>query len=344
MTRRNFTKEMFGGTIAALAPVFFYKNNNKISPSKTVIKPPRLREGDTVGLVAPAGLITEARLERAVANLQSLGFKPKIGQHVLDKNGYLAGTEQNRVADLHAMYADSDVKGIWCLRGGYGVTRLLHLLDYKLIRKNPKPLVGYSDITALHQAIFVKTGIVGFHGQIASAEWSDYTLQHLRAVLMNPTDEYTIPMMPEAESGFETATISDGVAQGRLMGGNLCLVAALTGTDYEWWLRNSLVFLEDIEEKPYRIDRMLTQLLSAGELQKTNGIALGVFYKCEPDAGDASLSLLDVFRDRLGALGVPVVSGLSFGHVKNQCLLPVGIQARLDVGKRTLTLLEPAVV
>ena len=160
---------------------------------------------------------------------------------------------------------------------------------------------------------------------------------------MHPSPEYTIALMAESESGYTTEIINQGVAEGRLMGGNLSLLASLTGTDYEWWLRDSLVFMEDIEEKPYRIDRMLTQLLAAGELQKAKGIALGVFHKCEPDANEDSFSLMEVLRDRLGSLNVPIVYGLSFGHIKHQCLLPVGIQARLDTQNRTLTLLEAAV-
>ncbi len=342
MTRRHFTQNILGSAVATQMPNFLGKKTDQ-SPFIASIKPQRLCEGDTIGLIAPAGNITDVRVQKAVANIQSLGFKVKMGRHILDKYGYLAGSELRRVEDIHAMFSDPEVRGIWCVRGGYGVTRLLHLLDYKLIKKNPKPLIGYSDITALHQAIFVKTGLVGFHGQIAAADWSDYTIQHLKNVLMHPSPEYTIALMAESESGYTTEIINQGVAEGRLMGGNLSLLASLTGTDYEWWLRDSLVFMEDIEEKPYRIDRMLTQLLAAGELQKAKGIALGVFHKCEPDANEDSFSLMEVLRDRLGSLNVPIVYGLSFGHIKHQCLLPVGIQARLDTQNRTLTLLEAAV-
>ena len=303
--------------------------------------------GDTIGLITPSSSITEAKLLLAQENMKNLGFKVKLGKHVNAINGYLAGTDEQRLEDLHDMFADDEVDGIWCIRGGYGVGRILPKINYKLIRKNPKVLIGYSDITALLLAIYQKSGLIGFHGPIAAATWTDYTIKHIKGVLMNPTKSYNIEYADENDAiedvSYRTKVIKSGKAKGELTGGNLSLLVAMAGTDFKWKVKNKIVFIEDIGEKPYRIDRMLTQLLQSSDLDKAAGIVLGVFEGCQAKESDRSLSLMETFEDRLGHLDMPIIYGLSFGHISNNITLPVGVEAEMDTASRSLRLLEMGV-
>ncbi len=317
-------------------------------PRKGRIKPRRLKTGDTIGLISPSSPIPESRYLKAIGNIESMGFKVKVGKYALNRTGYLAGSDDERLDDLHCMFEDESVHGIWCLRGGYGATRILDKINYHLIRQNPKVFIGYSDVTALLQAFYLKCGLVCFHGPVANSEYTPYTLEHARNILMNPTDTYTIGGHPEnyfeqTRPGFFTKVITGGIARGILTGGNLSLIAAMTGTDYEWETKRKLLFLEDLEEKPYRIDRMLTQLKMTGELQRASGLMLGIFDKCQPGSTDESLSLIDMFTDRLTDLNIPTLYGMSFGHITNQFTIPLGIEAELNTELNTLTLLESAV-
>lgn len=306
-----------------------------------------LKPGDTIGLITPGSYISDSALQKAVANIESLGFRVKMGAHIRAQYGFVAGADAERIADLHAMFADPAVAGVWCARGGYGCSRLLPYIDYNLIRKNPKVLIGYSDITALLQAVYRYAGLVGFHGPVGASDFSDYTRAQCLAVVAEGKSPYEIPLADgnnvadnEAYQGF---VIRSGQAEGILAGGNLSLLAALAGTPYDLDPRGKLIFIEEIGEKPYRIDRMLTQLRQSWPLGAANGIALGIFEDCQPESGDLSLSLPDTLRDRLAELALPCAYGLSFGHIAHQCTLPVGIRARFDAEKRSLTLLEPAV-
>ncbi|MCB0588582.1 MAG: LD-carboxypeptidase, partial [Phaeodactylibacter sp.] len=269
------------------------------------------------------------------------------GKNIRAKRGFNAGTDQQRLDDLHLMFSDDSVAGIWCARGGYGCSRLLPFIDYALIQKNPKALIGYSDITALLNAIYHKTGLVGFHGPVAASELTEYTETQFRAVVMEGKAPYNIPLsaanMEKEEDAFHPYAIHSGRAKGTLAGGNLSLLAALAGTEYLPDARGKLVFIEDVGEKPYRIDRMLTQLRQAWGLGQAAGIAMGTYADCQPEEGDLSLSLEETIRDRTEGLGIPAIYGLSFGHIDNQCTLPVGIEAELNVEERRLTLLEAAV-
>ncbi len=319
------------------------------SGSKTkMIKPNRLRNGDTVGVIAPSSAPPTEDFDRAIANVESYGFKVKIAKSARNKKGFLAGTDQERLDDLHWAFSDPDVKGIWCVRGGYGAGRLLPAIDYKLIAKNPKILIGYSDITALHLAISQNTGLVTFHGPVGTSAPVDYTKTHALDVLMNPTTPYRIDLSEyntkQEASVFKTETITAGKARGRLIGGNLSLVSALAGTPFGMRdVKGKLLFLEDVGEQPYRIDRMLTQLLQSVDMKSLAGIALGVFADCETKDKE-SQSLMDVLRDRLGNLGIPVIYGLSFGHIREQFTLPVGIDAEMNTADATVTFLETAVL
>ncbi|MCO6479807.1 MAG: LD-carboxypeptidase [Phaeodactylibacter sp.] len=339
MDRRSFATSLaFSLPLLAIARPFSRKKR---------ILPRRLQPGDTIGMITPGSYISDESLEKAVSNVIKLGFKVKLGKHIRAQRGFNAGTDQQRLDDLHLMFSDDSVAGIWCARGGYGCSRLLPFVDYKLISKNPKALIGYSDITALLNAIYHKTGLVGFHGPVAASELTEYTEAQFRAVVMEGRAPYAIPLseanLSKEEEAFRTYGIRVGKARGVLVGGNLSLLAALAGTDFLPEAQGKLVFMEDIGEKPYRIDRMLTQLRQAWNLEKAAGIAMGIYADCQPKEGDLSLSLEETVRDRTERLGVPAIYGLSFGHIDDQCTLPVGIEAELDVAGRSLTLLEAAV-
>jgi len=346
MNRRQFNKNFLMGLASStIAPIIYHNNTNTFM--KKCLKPKPLSLGDTIGLITPSSSITEKKLEKAISNMKMLGLKVKLGKHIKAINGYLAGTDEQRLEDLHHMFADDEVDGIWCIRGGYGVGRILPKINYKLIKKNPKVLIGYSDITALLLAVHQKTGLICFHGPVASSDFTDYTVKHLKGILMNPQMSYTIDYPEEnnafTESTYRTKVLRVGKAKGELTGGNLTLLAAAVGTDFQPKFKNRLVFIEDIGEQPYRLDRMFTQLLQGTDLHKAAGIVLGVFADCEAKEGDRSLSLMEMFRDRLGHLEMPIIYGLSVGHIKNHMTLPVGIEAEMDTEKMTIRLLERSV-
>jgi muramoyltetrapeptide carboxypeptidase len=358
MNRRQFSTFLWNGLVVApfvgcgvnhsLSSASIGKSIDSANMSPKILKPNRLQIGDTIGVIAPSSALPEHVLNRALTNLQNLGFKLKEGKHIRAMRGYLAGTEQQRLEDIHNMFADPTVKGIWCLRGGYGAARLLPDLDFKLIKKNPKVFIGYSDITALHVAIADKTGLVTFHGPVGTSDYNDYTLNHVKNVLMTPVAPYKIELSEEnlkKESNlFKTEVISAGKGRGRLTGGNLSLLSSAAGTPFaSKSFAGKIVFMEDIDERPYRVDRMLTQLLQSSDLKKAAGIALGVFDGCNPNKDENSLSLMECFQDRLGNLGIPVLYGLSFGHISHQFTLPMGIEAELDTDNKILTFLETAV-
>jgi len=317
------------------------------SSDHKLIKPNRLRAGAMIGLIAPSSPPAIEKFDKAFANLVSLGFRVKPGESLRARNGHLAGTDAQRLADLHQAFDDPEVDAVWCIRGGYGCSRLLPHIDYDLIRRHPKPLIGYSDITALHLAIHERTGLVTFHGPVAAGDFPDDTLQYFRAALTDPVSRYDIVAPAETEiftgEEYRPFVITPGHAAGRLMGGNLSLLSALAGTPFLPSFQKKLVFIEEVGELPYRIDRMLTQLLQASDLAKAAGIVLGVFNGCAPKVDAPSMTLPDTLRDLLGGLGMPVLYGLPFGHVAHQATFPCGILAEMNTDTRTLTLLEAGV-
>jgi muramoyltetrapeptide carboxypeptidase len=314
-----------------------------------LIKPPRLRRGDVVGLIAPGGYTSDAAIDKAVQHIESLGFRVKLGTYLRDVWGNYGGTVAARIADLHAMFRDPDVKAIWAIRGGSGCISLLRHLDYRLIRTHPKILLGYSDITALHLAIHRHAGLVTFHGPVASSTPSDYATEHLLAVLTAPRESYTIPMSLDNdrraldEPWYATRTVHGGVAEGPLIGGNLSLVSALAGTPYAADFTGGLLFIEEVNEEPYRIDRWMTQLDLAVGFDKAAGVMIGICENCGPQGDGPSLTLDETLDVHLQPLHVPAVTGYSFGHIRNQFTIPVGIRGRLDTEARTVTLLEAGV-
>lgn len=313
-------------------------------------KPKALQAGMTVGLVAPASNALENRdIEFSIELLQSFGYKVSAAKHLYQRTQYLAGTDQQRAADLNGMYSDRSVDAIFCLRGGYGSARLLPLLDYAQIAKHPKILLGYSDITAVLNAIYQRTGQITFHGPMVSQNFTEYSLREYRKVLVIGEAPTLLASAPKFETSAgrvehrnRVTHIRGGRAKGRLLGGNLTLLCHLLGTPFEPDFRDKILFLEEIGEVPYRIDRMLTQLWLAGKLQQLAGLVFGKFTDAEASAN--SFSLEEVIRARCENLDIPVVRGLMIGHVDDQAVIPIGAMAELDGDSGTLTLLEAAVV
>jgi muramoyltetrapeptide carboxypeptidase len=350
MNRRNFGKLIGAGiATAGISNLSFEIDRGKSNQfPRKLIKPKALKAGDTIGLVTPASPITKEQLEKAVKNIEDLGFKAVYNEkRVLSRYGYLAGEDLFRADDLNLMFNNPEIDGIWCVRGGYGSARILGMLNYRVIKDNPKVLIGYSDITALLQAVFKYTGLICFHGPGAASDFTEYTKRHVQAVLMNPQKKYVIDYPKENSDNesteFEPLVIQKGIAEGRLIGGNLTLATSLIGTRYDINYDNRLVFLEDVGEKPYRIDRMITQLLLAGKFQRARGVVLGVFMDCEAKKGSQSLSLRETLLDRFQKFKVPVIYGMSFGHIANQFTLPLGLKAELNTENKTVTLLESSV-
>jgi len=344
-------REMIKGTVLGAAALFGSKplEAEAGGAPAQVIKPRRLQTGMRVGVVAPASPTEDNERTRfALDIVRSLGFEVVEGDHLYRRTQYLAGTDRERASDLMAMFADTSVDAIFCLRGGYGASRILPLLDYDLIRRNPKALIGYSDITALLNAIFLKTGLIGFHGPVANQTFSDYSLEAFDKVLFAAQAPVVIGAAPpfetargRAEEENRITVFKAGKSQGRLIGGNLSLVTALMGTPFEPDFRDKILVLEDVGEAPYRIDRMLTQLWLAGRLQQAAGIAFGKFTDAK-SCGN-SFSIEDVIAQRCADLDVPVVRGFMIGHIQDQTLVPIGARAELDGDLGRLRLLEAAV-
>jgi len=295
-----------------------------------------------IGLIAPSGRLTEEKLEKAKKNLERLGLKYIFSKFSAESEGYLAGSDQKRIHDLHAMYADESIDAIWCVRGGYGATRILDYLDYDLIARNPKPLIGYSDITALLSSIYQKTGNPCFHGPVAASTMSDFTIEHLKPIYGLEKD-FTIHLskdnlaLAEEKSVYAFKEIKKGKVKGELAGGNLSLISAMLGTDHALDSRNKLIFLEDIGEEPYRIDRMLTQLISSGFFDEVKGVIMGIFAGCHKQ-DPHSKTLIEVITERMQRVNAPSVYGFSFGHIDDQCSFEIGQEAMLDTDARTVTL------
>jgi muramoyltetrapeptide carboxypeptidase len=356
MNRRNLLKSLIA--LPILTTAAFGKSS--VSKNK-IIKPKRLKTGDTVGLIAPAGYADDDEFQRAVQNLEGLGFKVKLGKNVRKRYLYLGGTDKERVEDIHWAFQDSEVKAVWCLRGGYGITRLLPNLDYNLIRKNPKIVIGYSDITALLMAIYQSTGLVTFHGPGASSGYPDYTKNHVMNVLTNPSAPYKIELSANnkarTDEAYKTQTITQGKARGKLIGGNLTLLSVMNGTKFQLKdTKGKILFIEDVNEPPYKVDRMLTQLRQTIDFRQLAGVACGIFTEnnrrpvpvetpqTPPLNEPPETTTIDVIKDRFSDLGIPVIYGLSFGHIREQVTLPIGIEAEFETENATMTFLESGVV
>jgi muramoyltetrapeptide carboxypeptidase len=296
------------------------------------IKPPRLKKGDRIGILAPAGPVLQAEIQPGLDFLESLGFEPVCSPHLFDQAGYLAGEDKARLKDLHAMFRDRKIRAVICARGGYGTHRILQKLDYSLFKQHPKILVGYSDITALLCALFKKSGLITIHGPV------------LRDLLKGDGKNASLLLKLMTSGELTTVNFPSGTAvkkgrvQGVLLGGNLSLICHLIGTPFLPSFRGKLLFIEEKGEPLYRIDRMLTHLLLSGELEKCAGLMVGAFEDC----GDQA-SVIDLVRERCSRLNMPILTGLPAGHGEDNVPLPIGARAVLDTGTMSLEIKEPCV-
>jgi muramoyltetrapeptide carboxypeptidase len=292
--------------------------------------PPLLSAGARVALVAPAGpLRGPEELDASVANARALGWEPLPSANVLGRRDYLSGSDAERLQDLNAALADERVDAIWCVRGGYGAMRLLPHVDWASLNRRPRALIGFSDVTALHAAASTRCDLVTYHGPTARGTLTDFSKRSLLRAVVDGRDSCGV--------ATSARTVRAGRALGRLVGGNLALLAALAGTPYAPDYRNALVILEDIGEPAYRIDRMLRQLLLSGAFDRIAGLVVGHF--TEPGSGhELSLDTLDVLLGEVADVaGVPVIAGVPLGHIADQWTFPLGAMAQLDADTLTLT-------
>jgi muramoyltetrapeptide carboxypeptidase len=321
-------------------------------PSSPIIRPRVLHEGDLVGLITPSAYVSDPdRLALAESTVKYFGLRAKIGKHVGERAGYLAGSVEERVEDLHEMFRDPDVRAVFAIRGGYGAGQLLDRIDYDLIRRNPKIFLGFSDITALHLAIRKRTGLVTFHGPVVLSGFSTYTQTWFKKALFSTEPLGVVTNPPETNQlrpAHTLRTVRPGRGQGPLVGGNLTLISTTMGTPFEIETRGCVLFIEDVGEEPYRIDRMLTQLRLAGKFDGAAGVIFGECADCGPrefqPSFESTFSVGEIVDRILGKLDVPVLSGLTFGHTNDQLTLPEGVLATLDADKQQLIIEESATV
>lgn len=320
--------------------------------NSTEVKPARLHPGDTVGLIAPGFRdADETLVQYAVERLKALGLKVKVGKAVYKQYGYFAGTDKERAADINKMFADKKVKAIVALRGGWGCNRLLSLIDYNTIKNNPKIIMGYSDITSLLLAINAKTNLITFHGPVAHEPWPAFTQGYAKDVLFEgKAVTFANPVENEDDlihTKNRPMVIRGGKATGKLIGGNLAILTSMLGSKYLPNFDGAILFVEDTNEDIFRIDRMLTQLKTAGILDKISGFIFGNCANCGCSSGSSttygSLTFAQVLKDRIRPLRIPAWSGAMIGHEGKKLTLPEGARVTIDADKGTITMLEPAV-
>ncbi|HVS65544.1 MAG TPA: LD-carboxypeptidase [Thermoanaerobaculia bacterium] len=339
-TRRGFLAALSAaGALSALG-------THRALAASAIVKPPRLRPGDTIGLVNPATAAAETTpIEILEDGFETLGLRVVYGAHYWDRRGYMAGADRDRAADVNRFFADPSVKALMA-RGGWGSARVLPHLDFETIAANPKVLIGYSDVTALLLGIHARTGLVTFHGPTPRRVFS---AEHLRRVLFDG-EAYLLENPREVGAGDivqtedRILTIRPGIARGRILGGNLTVLTAIVGSQYlpEW--DDCILFIEDVDEAVYRVDRMINQLALAGILARTRGVVFGRCTDCDPGQGYGSLTLEQVLRDHLEPLGVPVFAGTRIGHIPEQFTIPIGTQVEIDATAGSIRLLEAGVV
>lgn len=302
-----------------------------------LLKPDLLKRGDRVRLLAPASPFDHRLFRAGQQVLAGLGLVPVVGRGEFARDGFLAGSDQRRAEELQRALQEEDTRAVWCIRGGYGTARLLSWLDLPRLRRHPKLLVGFSDVTALLVQLTRPGGFVTIHGPVITQlpRLPAGDLRWLKMLLFGAAAPQRVPL-------GRTRTLVPGQAEGRLVAGNLSILASLAGTPFAPDLRGALLCLEDVGEKAYRLDRLFWQLVSAGLLERSRGIVLGELVDCEPE-GAGRHSARRVLERAIAALGLPALSGAAFGHGLRNLALPAGVRARLDAGARTLTLLEPAV-
>jgi muramoyltetrapeptide carboxypeptidase len=339
-SRRHFLKAT--GIIAAaglLSPTNALAT--AFPPQVQKLKPPALKSGDTIAITSPAGAVWDAtQVETFRTILKGFGFNVVLGKTLAEKYGYFAGSDDLRAAELNGFFADKTIKGIFCMKGGWGCARILDKLDYVLIQKNPKVIIGFSDITALLLAITVKTGLVTFHGPVGNSGWNAWTSGVFKSVVMD-TEGLPLFSNPAGEEPF--VTVTPGKASGELMGGNLTVLTSLMGSQYlpDW--KNKILFLEEVKEEPYSIDRMLTQLKLCGVLDVISGFVFGKCAKCLAEEPQKAFTFHEVILQHIKPLGIPAFYGAMIGHIEHKLTVPLGVLATLDATNGSIQLMENSV-
>jgi muramoyltetrapeptide carboxypeptidase len=289
-----------------------------------------LESGAHVALIAPAGPLQKPEeLPRAQENARTFGWEPIVALHATQRTGYLAGNDRDRLHDINAALRDPTIDAVWCLRGGYGMIRILPDIDYDALSRTPKAIIGYSDITALHGAVQRKCGLITYHGPTAREPLGDFSRDSFQRAVVSQTD--SCGAAPNARE------INPGSAEGRLVGGNLAVLTSLCGTPFMPDLTDGILILEDINEPVYRIDRMLQQLKLAGVLHGCRAIAFGECVKCAEDGGGGARRFDEVLAEIAHALGIPCLAGIPVGHIDEQWTIPLGAMAQIDTATRALT-------
>lgn len=309
------------------------------------LRPKKLQKGDLIGIISPASSVDDpSKIERGVSYLEGLGYKTILGKNVGKYNGYLAGNDNERLADLHTMFENKNVKAIFCLRGGYGASRLLDKIDYKIIKAHPKIFVGYSDISAIQLAIFYKTGLITFAGPMVGVDFyeevSSFTAEMFWQLLTS-TKKFGRIENPEDEN---ILTLNSGSTSGKLVGGNLSVISGLIGTDYFPELKDKILFIEETGELPYKIDRMFNHFRLSNMFKGLKGVIIGSFIDCqEPDPNKRTLTLGEVISDYFSKMKLPVVYNLRHGHLKDNITIPVGANVKLNASRNFVEITEPTV-
>ncbi|UKN00610.1 LD-carboxypeptidase [Paracrocinitomix mangrovi] len=341
MKRRNFIKHSASialGTPLVVGSLSSFQETIK-EPS---IKPKALYKNDLIGITGPAGSIwNKAHIDKIVGILKNLGYRTKLGQTLYEQDGFLAGNDEMRAKELMEMFEDTNIKGILTMRGGWGCARILDMLDYEVIAKNPKVIMGFSDITSLVNAIYTKTGLVTYHGPCGYSSWDDFTTDE---VIKNVVLGEPFTMKNPDDNKDDLKTWTGGKASGKLVGGNLTVISSMVGTSYEPNWNNKILFLEEIKEEPYRVDRMLWQLKQAGVYKQISGLVIGSFRKCTPEEPDKSFTLEEIFAQHFTNAPFPVYQGASFGHIQPKFTLPIGIKVEMDADNFTIKTLEKTVI
>jgi muramoyltetrapeptide carboxypeptidase len=345
MRKRTFLKSL----ALTLGSTSLFSFDEPAAHQAKKLLPGPLKKGDTVGLISPSAATPDRiQFDFAREAMEALGLKVKFGEHLRERRGHLAGADANRAEDLNRMFADPEVKAIICLRGGSGAARILSLIDYKSIAAHPKPIVGYSDITALHCAIHSQTGLVTFHGPNGTGSWNSFNANQFRQVFL---DQSVMTYQNEVVKTDDLVvkqnriqTLRPGVVRGKLLGGNLTVLASLSGTPYYPDFQDAVLFVEDVEEDPYRVDRLLSTLALNGTLSKIKGFIFGQCTDCNPGGGYGSLTLDEILDDYILPLNIPAYRGAMIGHIPRQFILPFGADVELDAGQGIIRMLEPVFV
>jgi muramoyltetrapeptide carboxypeptidase len=336
-SRRKFIRNSVLGTGLLTFGANSIVHAEIVKENPAAILPPKLNKGDLVALMAPAGAIfNEEAITKSRSALEAMGFRVKVGATAATKTGYLAGDDEFRAKEFMSFMNDKEVKAIIALRGGWGCARMLPFVDMSIIIDNPKVICGFSDITTLLLAIYRQTGLVTFHGPVGNSTWEG-------ATTTNFLDVVQARKLPLSLSNPEVKVVSEGYGAGKLIGGNLSIICSLIGTSFLPDFKDAILFLEETEEEPYRVDRMLTQLSMCGILDKLSGVVFGTCAKCEAEEPEKSFTLDEVLDHHFKSRSYPVIKGFAIGHIKDKFTLPVGVNAELDTKEKALLISSAAV-